>query len=97
MDIHIFYARFIGGFSGAKGWNQGYGYGQSGGYYGTNYDGSSKSPFCFLFTQKPIHSHISIDRASTQQLTFIRIVFSFFIFSPKHPFSATLCIDCAQF
>lgn len=31
--------RFIGGFSGAKSWNQGYGYGQSSGYYGANYDG----------------------------------------------------------
>lgn len=62
----LFVARFIGGFSGAKGWNQGYGYGQSGGYYGTNYDGSSKVHFvlfCFLH-KKPFHSRISIDRAS---------------------------------
>lgn len=44
----LFVARFIGGFSGAKGWNQGYGYGQSGGYYGTNYDGSSKVHFVFF-------------------------------------------------
>ena len=65
MEIHIF-ARFIGGFSGAKGWNQGYGYGQSSGYYGTNYDCSSKIHICFIFyTQKTISNVISISLKQT--------------------------------
>lgn len=74
MDIHIFYARFIGGFSGAKGWNQGYGYGQSGGYYGTNYDGSSKAHFVFFLHKTHFTVAFQLIAHRIQQLTFIRIV-----------------------